>query len=97
MDISKENVIYCLKHSQLSDCLTCPHYVDVDKSLSECRKQRISEGVRIIEDYQRIEYDHKKIEKISAILKTAKADPTRDEYAEYYLDAIEEVVRWTQI
>ena len=41
--------------------------------------------------------DHKKIEKIAAILKTAKADPTRDEYAEYYLDAIEEVVRWTQI
>ena len=43
------------------------------------------------------EYEHNKIEKIAAILKTAKADPTRDEYAEYYLDAIEEVVRWIQI
>lgn len=41
--------------------------------------------------------DHNKIEKIAAIIKTAKADPTRDEYAEYYLDAIEEVIRWTPI
>lgn len=41
--------------------------------------------------------DHKKIEKIRKILETAKKDPTRDEYAEYYLDAIEEVVRWTPI
>lgn len=37
----------------------------------------------------------KKIEKITSILKSAKADPTRDEYAEYYLDRIEEVLRWT--
>lgn len=41
--------------------------------------------------------DHNKIEKITSILKTAKADITRDEYAEYYLDAIEEVIRWTPI
>ena len=41
--------------------------------------------------------DHKKIEKITSILKTAKSDPTRDEYAEYYLDAIEEVIRWKPI
>lgn len=50
-----------------------------------------------IDTMRKYEYDHNKIEKIAAILKTAKADPTRDEYAEYYLDAIEEVVRWTQI
>lgn len=50
-----------------------------------------------IETMRKYEYDHNKIEKIAAILKTAKADPTRDEYAEYYLDAIEEVVRWIQI
>lgn len=50
-----------------------------------------------IENLRKYEYDHNKIEKIAAILKTAKADPTRDEYAEYYLDAIEEVVRWTPI
>ena len=50
-----------------------------------------------IENLRKYEYDHNKIEKIAAILKTAKADPTRDEYAEYYLDAIEEVIRWTQI
>lgn len=37
--------------------------------------------------------DAQKIEKITSILKTAKADPTRDEYAEYYLDAIEDVIR----
>lgn len=37
--------------------------------------------------------DAQKIEKIVSILKTAKADPTRDEYAEYYLDAIEDVIR----
>lgn len=39
--------------------------------------------------------DHKKIEKITSILKTAKADPVRDEYAEYYLDKIEEVIKWS--
>lgn len=50
-----------------------------------------------IENLRKYEYDHNKIEKIAAILKTAKSDPTRDEYAEYYLDAIDEVVRWTQI
>lgn len=41
--------------------------------------------------------DHDKIEKITSILKTAKADPTRDEYAEFYLDKIEEVIRWKPI
>lgn len=41
--------------------------------------------------------DHKKLEKIASIIETAKADPTRDEYAEYYLDAIEEVIRWKPI
>lgn len=52
---------------------------------------------KAIDTMRKYKYDHNKIEKIAAILKTAKADPTRDEYAEYYLDAIEEVVRWTQI
>lgn len=37
----------------------------------------------------------RKCKKITSILKTAKADPTRDEYAEYYLDKIEEVIRWS--
>lgn len=48
-----------------------------------------------IDTMRKYEYDHNKIEKIASILKTAKADPTRDEYAEYYLDKIEEVIRWT--
>lgn len=50
-----------------------------------------------IETMRKYEYDHNKIEKIAAILKTAKADPTRDEYAEFYLDKIEEVIRWKPI
>ena len=51
----------------------------------------------IVRKYEEHDTNTNKIEKISAILKTAKADPTRDEYAEYYLDAIEEVVRWSPI
>lgn len=55
MSINKENIIYCLKHPQLSGCLECPHYMELDKSLVECRRQRISEAVSIIEKYQKIE------------------------------------------
>lgn len=55
MSINKENIIYCLKHPQLSGCLECPHYKELDGSLVECRSQRISEAVSIIEDFQKIE------------------------------------------
>ena len=55
MSINKANIIYCLKHPQLSRCLDCPHYMELDGSLVECRSQRISKAVSIIEDYQKIE------------------------------------------
>ncbi len=55
MSINKENIIYCLKHPQLSRCLECPHYMELNKSLVECRRQRIAEAVSIIKDYQKIE------------------------------------------
>lgn len=71
------------------DILTYPTYY-----CSHLREKALDIAIETMHKY---EYDHNKIEKIADILKTAKADPTRDEYAEYYLDAIEEVVRWTQI
>lgn len=55
MSINKENIIHCLNHSQLSGCLDCPHYKELNGSLLECRRQRISEAVSIIEDYKKIE------------------------------------------
>lgn len=39
----------------------------------------------------------RKCQTISTIVENAKKDPTRDEYAEYYLDKIEEVIRWKPI
>ena len=58
MSINKENIIYCLKHPQLSGCLECPHYKELDGSLVECRSQRISEAVSIIENFQKVEQIH---------------------------------------
>lgn len=48
-------IIYCLDHPQLSGCLDCPHYMELDGSLFECRRQRISEARKIIEKYQKIQ------------------------------------------
>ena len=48
-------IVHCLDHPQLLGCLECPHYKELDGSLLECRRQRISEAVSIIEDYQKIE------------------------------------------
>lgn len=79
---------YCNSHN----CDDCPLCYE-QGTMGEQR-----EALRFaVDTMSKYEYEHKKIEKITSILKTAKADPTRDEYAEYYLDAIEEVVRWTPI
>lgn len=48
-------IIHCLNHAQLSGCLDCPDYIDLDGSIASCRATRIKEAKEVVEKYQKIE------------------------------------------
>lgn len=50
-----DTIIHCLNHAQLSGCLDCPHYMDLDGSIASCRAARIKEAKEVVEKYQKIE------------------------------------------